>query len=335
MKNENLNSIDRIDRKILYALDCNARAPLSSIGAQQRIGKETVRYRVSKLRRQQVIQKFFTVVDPAKFGCAYYKILLKLHSVSETDVDSLVQGLLDSRSVGWLVKLEGAFDISVVVSVESLQELDDFVMELMSKFGHFILERTISINLYGTYLPRCYLTGVAREEDVVREYSSSRSPYELDTTNRAILKLLTQNARLTNAEIAEKLRSERKSVSILSAESIRQRIKTLEKDGVIRGYNLVLNHSLLKQLHYKVLLVFNQTTKRKLKRFEITCKAHPRIVYLIKAIGMWDYELDLEVESVSEYREIVMGLTRTHPGIIRNYTGLQVTKIFKYNLFPD
>ncbi len=56
----------------------------------------------------------------------------------------------------------------------------------------------------------------------------------LDETDIRILKLLQENARLTNKEIAEKLHK--------TATPIFRRIKRLEEEGFIRKYVAILDH---------------------------------------------------------------------------------------------
>ncbi|QLE00432.1 Lrp/AsnC family transcriptional regulator [Galbibacter sp. BG1] len=57
---------------------------------------------------------------------------------------------------------------------------------------------------------------------------------KIDDLNWAILKLLQQNARFTNAEIGRKIG--------LSSPAVAERIKKLEDVGVINGYTAEINH---------------------------------------------------------------------------------------------
>lgn len=61
--------------------------------------------------------------------------------------------------------------------------------------------------------------------------------FELDDTDRAILRLLQDNARTPNAEIGR--------VVGLSGQSVQERIRKLEVAGVIRGYEVALDPAAL------------------------------------------------------------------------------------------
>ncbi|MDO8740263.1 MAG: hypothetical protein Q7J54_01670 [Candidatus Woesearchaeota archaeon] len=74
--------------------------------------------------------------------------------------------------------------------------------------------------------------------------------------------------------------------------------------------------------------------KRENTNFQFICRANNKIVYIIEALGKWNYELDMEVENISQYRKIMMDLTNEFSDIISDYDALIVGKIFKYNLYP-
>ena len=48
----------------------------------------------------------------------------------------------------------------------------------------------------------------------------------------------------------------------------------------------------------------------------------------MKALGEWDYELSVEIDSVDAYRELMMDLTREYSDIIVDYNAMVVRKIY-------
>ncbi len=113
-----------------------------------------------------------------------------------------------------------------------------------------------------------------------------------------------------------------------------KRLRRLEKNSVITRYTIVLNHSLIGQTHYRVLFHLNSCSRAELDAFYASCQKSAHVTYGIKSLGEWDYEVDIEVPSVEEYRATIRALTREHAGIIREYDTLAISKIHKYNLFP-
>ena len=118
-------------------------------------------------------------------------------------------------------------------------------------------KRKISINISGEYLTRDYLIGKQRSIKSEPSYTAKFQPYELDDINKGIIRLLTQDSRIAAVEIAKKLG--------ISADSVIQRIRKLEKEKVITRYNIVLNHDKIDQIHYKVLIYLNNVSPEKIR----------------------------------------------------------------------
>ena len=138
--------IDVKDRKILYELDKNSRASFSKIAKSVRLSQETVRYRVNNMIKKGVINKFFTVVDPAKLGYAFYKVLVKLHNVDSEKIDEIVSYLHKKDSVVWFVSIDGNYDLGFVVKVTKwLKIVVNFLFALAKEF--LSLEFLIAISL--------------------------------------------------------------------------------------------------------------------------------------------------------------------------------------------
>ena len=66
----------------------------------------------------------------------------------------------------------------------------------------------------------------------------------IDAIDAAILRILQQNGRIANAELAEKVG--------LSASACSRRVDILEKTGVISGYHARLSH---KALDYRIMVI--------------------------------------------------------------------------------
>jgi len=318
--------LDKKDWKILYELDRNSRQTYSQLAKKIQLSQEAVRYRINQLTKNKVIQKFFTVIDSSKLGFAYYKILLKLHNSDERKIQSLIDYLYKDKNICWLVSLDGNYDIGFVVKAGDILALNNVLEELNKKFSSIINKRAFSINMLGEYLSRDYLINNKRLSESKLSYSVKFEKADLDETDIKIIKSLTEDARETAVNISAKLG--------LSADTILQRKRKLEKIGVIKNYIVVLNHSALNQIHYKVFIYLNNFSPEKISEFLDYCRNESRIVYIIKALGDWNYELDIEAENIEQYRKIMMEITNSFSNIIKDYNSVIVRKIHKYNLYP-
>ncbi len=320
--------IDKKDCKILYELDRNSRIPYSKLGDTLKISQEAARHRVQKLVEKEVIKKFCTVVDSAKLGFAYYKVFLKLHNVNEKNIQEIMRHLERDPSLAWLVRIDGTYDIGFAVKARSIHDilgLSNLVDNLVKEFDCFINKRVFCVNIAGEYLTRSYLINQDRNTRVNGFYSVHSPAVPADEINVKIIKALADNARQTAVEIAKTLP--------LSSDAVLERIKSLEKSKIITRYNIVLNHYNLDQIHYKVFIYLNQTSPERQLAFMNACKTKPHVVFVVKTLAEWDFEMDIEVKDIRQYRQVMMELTSEYGEIIKEYDALMVSKIHKYNLF--
>jgi Lrp/AsnC family leucine-responsive transcriptional regulator len=137
------------------------------------------------------------------------------------------------------------------------------------------------------------------------EKSSDRSPRlsgpspETDPTDLRILRMLQQDAKLTNKEIAARLG--------LSTTPVFERIRKLERSGVIRSYTALLNRELL-GLH---LLAFcnvsiKEHSRPYIRQFEREVLTLPEVVECFHTTGSFDYLLKVMVPDMSAYQRFLV-----------------------------
>jgi Lrp/AsnC family leucine-responsive transcriptional regulator len=329
-------ALDPLDRRILFRLDLNSRATYSELGRLLRVSPETVRYRVERLRADGVIQKCTAIVDVALLGLAQYKIWLKLQSVTEKQIDDVIKFLTSHARISWVVRAEGEFDVGFAVCTGLVAELYQLMEQLITRYSPFISRKSFYINVLAEYLSRDYLIGAESRADVgTRTYASIGHPVELDETGWQIVQELVKECRTTAADIAEQVRVATGSNKALTPEAISARIKKIREQGIVTGYTVILNHAAFDQTHFKVFLYLNRLNKGEIDSFIDYCKTIPNIVYVIRTLGEWEVELDLEVRELKEYRNVMMDLTRKFPAGIRDYTSVIATEIAKYSLLPS
>ncbi len=323
-----MSKIDKTDRRLLYELDRNSRIPYSKLGDAVGISQEAARYRVGQLLKEGVINKFCTVVDSAKLGFAYFKVFLKLHNVNEKNIQEIINYLGAKPSVCWLARVDGSYDIGYAVKAANIHDilhLSNLVDDLAGVYDCFIKKRVFCVNISGEYLDRDYLINRKRTAPSKGFYSVYSDAVSTDDLNLRILRALAENSRWTAVEIAEQLP--------VTSDAVLQRIKRLERQKIITRYNLVLNHELLNQIHYKVFIYLDRVNPAKQQEFMNYCKSKPNIVFILKTLGEWDCELDIEVENLTQFREVMMDLTSRYGEIIDAYEPQVVNKIHKYQLY--
>ena len=325
--------LDKPNRKILFELDKNARASYAQLGRASGVSSYAVRYRLENLLEQGVIGKPHAIVDYGRLGLNEYRILLKLQGADDSEIDSIIGFLRRCPEVCWLVRFDGVFQVGMVVRVSHVAELSLLLDRLQTKFAGTVVRRAFQICIQSEYLMRDYLVRNTRPLAKARKAEAFSALYCIDAANEQIINILERNCRLSAADIAERLGRGKPVPTPLSREAVLQRIKRLEKDQLITGYTFSLNHGLVKQSYYKVMFEFSSHSPEPVARFLQRCREEPRVTRIIKGMGEWDYELNLEVEDNTQYREIIRRITSAQAKLIKDSWSLVVLK--RYSVARD
>ncbi|MBB4570668.1 Lrp/AsnC family transcriptional regulator [Rhizobium leucaenae] len=132
----------------------------------------------------------------------------------------------------------------------------------------------------------------------------------IDTIDRSILRVLQQNARITNAELAEKIG--------LSPSACSRRLDILEKNGVIGGYHARLSH---KALDYKMIAIVHISLSgqfaKTLSEFETAVKRCPNVLVCYLMSGEYDYILRVAARDLEDYERIHRDWLSALPHVVK------------------
>ncbi len=324
--------LDEIDRKILFELDQNSRQSYVEIARRTRLLPETVKYRVEGLTQRKIIRCFFAKVDNGRLGFVHLRLFLRLQAVGDEHLDEIVAFLKRNQLCLRLTLFDGEWDIGCVFKVSKLEKIDAIVMELKSRFGQFIAGSSFALIVWGQYLARTYLVGKPRKGPYKSRYTGSSDYYALDRNDKFILKQLTDNSRVSASAISRLMRNSDKLLP-LSIETVSQRIKRFERDKIVTGYGISINQEKCGRIGFKVLLYLNSLPADQLDTFVSFCQGHPGIFHIVRTLGEWDLDMDLDVADFRDCREILMELSRKFPKTIRHYVPLRFLSVEKLSFF--
>jgi len=317
--------LDLKDRKLLYELDLDSRQSFNKLAKKIGLSKNATIYRINKLKKAAIIKQFHTVLDIGKLGLIGFRLYLRLQNASPEKHQEIIAFLAKKETVSWIVSIEGEYDIGVLILAKSTKEMSKLWKELLEKYVNYIEKRFLAIMSKVSYFSRAYLAN-KKNNDYEIAFSTESNPQKLDKTDLHILKLLAHNSRDSVVSIASKTR--------ITPKTVIQRIKILEKKGVIAGYKTVFDLEKLGYKYYKVNFLLNNVTKEKVKSFRNFIKNHPNIVYDDQVLGGDDLEIELQVKDSEELRKIILEIQKSFSSIIKSYSILEFFKEHKYLFFP-
>lgn len=141
-----------------------------------------------------------------------------------------------------------------------------------------------------------------------------------------ILSLLQKNGRISNAELSEQVN--------LSASPCHQRMRKLEKSGIIKGYLARVNLS--KLCHHDTIIAevtLNSHNMDSFAQFEQYARSHSRIVECFKVSGAFDYYVRFVCKDMEEYSRLSDEiLSQTNAATVKSFVVLSHVK--EFNGYP-
>lgn len=317
--------LDLKNRKIMYELDVNSRQSYHEIAKKAGLSKDSVIYRIEKLREEGIIKKFHTVIDVGKLGFISFRLYLKLRNVNPKKEKEIIDYLKKQEEITWLVSIDGDYDIGCWILTKDIKGANNVWKRFLKKYGNFIEKRNLTIFTKVSYFPRVYILNRKKNVD---EYVFVTEPSEvkLDKMDLNILKMIAGNARIPVIEIAEKLKITPKTVSA--------RIKQLEKNKVIVGYRTMFDLEKINEQYFKLSIRTQNVTEEKENKFREFIRQHPRVIYDNEVLGGEDFEIEVQVESLKQLREFVNEIKEKFSDIIKEYKSMMFYKEHKFVFFP-
>ncbi|MFH2107002.1 MAG: Lrp/AsnC family transcriptional regulator [Candidatus Micrarchaeota archaeon] len=118
-----------------------------------------------------------------------------------------------------------------------------------------------------------------------------------------------------------------------SIDTVRSRIKRMEKLGIIKGHKLSFNFSKINLFFFIVSVNLSNSSETARKKLENYCKSHSNSVYLVNLLGDHDLDLEVEVESQQQLDNFLRDLKNKFFEIIRDVEVIQVTNQHKLSYY--
>ena len=143
-------------------------------------------------------------------------------------------------------------------------------------------------------------------------------PLRIDAVDIQILDLLQANAKMTTKEIAAQLS--------ITTTPVYERIKRLEKTGIIKSYATILNRVLIdKSLMAICMVQLSKHAKEQLEKFESEALKIPEVIECFHVAGQYEYFLKVIVADMNEYQHFIVNKL----SIIANVGNVQSSFVMK------
>lgn len=310
------------DREILFQLSLNGRISLTALAEKMNMSKQVVSYRVKHLEERNVIKRYYAITNVYRLGKAHYRVFIKYRNMSSEKAQAFREHLIKHPQIAWVLYLDGDFDIFFVVWADNIITFETVYDDIIGKFGSYFQEKYFSIATRIEYLPYHFLleNGPQHMESFV--FGEVFSKYEPDQLEIDILTVLNSNGRMYASELAQRFG--------VNAGLIKKKIDALMDMKIIMGFNVKIDHNLLGYTYRKILLKLNDTSRKQLESLSHYLKQKKNVVFLLKTIGTYDFEIELMTRTTEEFYGLIKELRQDFAHNISDYSSVVMREEPKY-----
>lgn len=315
--------LDNKDKKILSILDLEARESYQRIAKRVGLSKETVIYRINRLKQNNVIGRYTTLVNFSKLGRSGYAVFNRFHRVDEKLKSEIIEYLKNIPELYWIALLGGKYDIVFAFMCKSINEFNKLYYQVLNKYGKHLTENTISIRTELRQYKRTYLSGNLSQFKAP-VFGKEPQIIKLDKVDIEILNILSNNARISIVNLSKVLK---KSQSTLT-----WRIKQLKDKEIIQGFSTYIKSQNFGMQSYRLLLnLEGMDEKTRSSLFEYVNNGQYMIL-AIETVGQWNFEITLEVENHLHLQKEILKLRNKFDKVIKH---LEFIIMFEDDLVYD
>jgi DNA-binding Lrp family transcriptional regulator len=287
--------LDEVDNRIIYELDANCRIPETRLAKMVGKSKESVRYRIRRLREEGIITGFATLVDMTRVGFKAHKLYLQTREKPKL-MDSFISHLHTRDDVFWLGLGDGAWNVGLTFLAKSSAEFFNEKNELFSRFRDLVLEESVCTVVEAHLIGKKFLANDYAPITASRILGATEKN-RIDRKDFEILNCLILDGGMSYVGIGSKIR--------LPPDTVRNKVREMERSGIISRHAVSIDYQKMGYEYYKTFLHFEGLVKKEDKRlFDIALK-HPNVVNYVKVLAPWDIELEIMARNYHSYNEII------------------------------
>ena len=320
--------IDVKDKKILYHLYDNSRQSLNIIGKKVGLSKELVRYRINRLQKEGVIQKYTTRINFTSLGFGairfYYTLQFATPQIKQEIIDYFVQ----SKHTTGIAEFEGKYDLQVCIFAKIPDfgtSITSFYDEIQRKYRDYIDEQIGTALIYIEVFDCSFLLD-EKERKPRSEMGIIIPSISVDDFDVEILHILDLDGRTPTINIAKKLNS--------TVTTIKSRMDKLKKGNIIEKFSIIIDWIKIGYQSYIVEI----NLKNYNKKYEIIeyVKHNPNLWYIMGSIGHnVDLEFEFVLENITQLHDIIKDLSSKFPDSIKNFQYFTLKKLHKPGGLPE
>jgi DNA-binding Lrp family transcriptional regulator len=251
IKELNMKKVDAKDLLLLDLLSEGSRKGRGRIAKELKIHKNSVQYRINRLKRMGILKSFSFIPGFETLGKDTYYVFLRLRVKEEEKKE--VYDYLESHPLAlWVLRLSGKWNVMIELVCDNIRNFN----EELAKITDFLGKRLADYKTVLLYIPFKVESSINFKKNYKEEhFKLPEESIKLNLLDQKVLGILSDNSALSYNEIAEK--------SGASADTVFYRVKRMSESGVIRKFVPIINIEKLGFQNYAVLVKLSDVTSER------------------------------------------------------------------------
>ena len=314
------------ERAALASAEFRADAPMQVIAKDAGYREHTVRYSLHRLLEREVIRPL-PFINLHRIGYEVYTVLFSAAVDRRASKTALLKSLMQAPYVLWVGEFGGEYQYGIGFCCRRFAELITYMRELSKKHEQIFFDKAVSMQISSTIFPRRYLWTRKLPVSPLISTFAKAGIIEIDELDERILSGLTTWSTLSHRQIALKLQ--------VPLSTLELRLSKLIRNGVILGTVYAVNSEAIQKESFKLLVYTKGLDANFTASLYKYCLKRPEAVSLIDTLGVWGYEIGVEVDHGEEVTDIIQDLYETFPGLINTIRPLTKFRYPKVRFFPE
>ena len=306
------NKLDKKDLKILRELDMDYRQSFSKIARKVGLSKNSINLRFKGL--QDYISHIITGINNEILGYTMVKVFYSFDFYNEKIEREIISEIKRHKNMLWAAKFYGQYDLCICLLVNNINDMICQINSFNNRFAKKINKKEIQI-IYKQFLFR---NNFLHEEPIAKRYfiTKTNNNLVLSDTEKKILSLIRYDPKIPIIEIAKKIK--------INPKTVKNRIGYLEKTNVIMGYFMAIKTTKFNFDNFKLLIQVQREDSS--QEFENYISSIKNVTYITKMLGLWDYEIDMKYQSITDLQKQLELIKEKFPNVIKKVVILSFGK---------
>lgn len=159
-KSEKTAELNHLEARILKELSNNARMSLADLSSKLKAPRDTIKYHIKKLEKNNIVSKYRPSIWPERTGYNYFLVTLKTEKISEEIEKGFELFLLNYPNVTYFYRTIGNNDIQIEIRAKTTEKLNEIILKIREILGdnlkHYEALMVLKEPKF-TYAPECII----------------------------------------------------------------------------------------------------------------------------------------------------------------------------------